>query len=131
MACRQTIQSLIPRVERLGESLNGPAPEGEGGEEEKRRVSNGNPFVPESVPSVTLKLAGKLENILRELTPLEQRGKITRFLDGTKDADKLSGVVEDIRDAMMDYQVCPEILYPDSLDRLTSTSDVSTTRHLR
>ena len=61
------------------------------------------------MPSLTSS-ARKLENILRELAPLEQRGKITRFLNGTKDTDKLSGVAEDIREAMMDYQVCPKSL---------------------
>ena len=63
------------------------------------------------MPCLTSSFARKLEDILRELTPLEQRGKVTRFLNGTKDTDKLSGVVEDIRDAMMDYQVCPNILH--------------------
>ena len=37
--------------------------------------------------------------------PLEQRGKVTRFLNGTQDADKLGGLAEDIRDALMDYLV--------------------------
>ena len=37
--------------------------------------------------------------------PLAKRGKITRFLNGTEDANKLGGLVEDIRDALMDYQV--------------------------
>ena len=39
---------------------------------------------------------------------MEQRGKITRFLNGTEDADKIGGLVEDIRNAMMDYQVRPQ-----------------------
>ena len=39
---------------------------------------------------------------------MEQRGKVTRFLNGTEDADKISGLVEDIRDAVMDYQVRPQ-----------------------
>jgi hypothetical protein len=46
-----------------------------------------------------------LDDIVQELTPLEQRSKFTQFLNGTKDADKLSGLVEDIRDVIMDYQV--------------------------
>ena len=40
--------------------------------------------------------------------PLAKRGKITRFLNGTEDADKLAGLAEDIRDALMDYQVCAQ-----------------------
>jgi len=37
---------------------------------------------------------------------------VTRFLNSAKDVDKLSGLVEDIRDAMMDYQVRPWSLVP-------------------
>ena len=36
---------------------------------------------------------------------MEERGKVTRFLNSTEDVNKLAGVAEDIRDAMMDYQV--------------------------
>ena len=32
---------------------------------------------------------------------------ITRFLNSTEDTGKLGGLVEDIRDAIMDYQVRP------------------------
>jgi hypothetical protein len=52
-------------------------------------------------------IARKLDKVLQDLVPLEKRGKITRILNGTEDADKLAGLAEDIRDAMMDYQVCP------------------------
>jgi len=38
---------------------------------------------------------------------LEQPGKVIRFLKSTENVDKLGGLVEDIRDAMMDYQVFP------------------------
>ena len=47
----------------------------------------------------------KLENVLQELVPLEKRGRVTRFLNAARDVDKLNSLVEDIRDAMMDYQV--------------------------
>ena len=39
---------------------------------------------------------------------MEQRSKVERFLNGTEDADKLGGLVDDIRDAMIDYQVRPQ-----------------------
>ena len=32
---------------------------------------------------------------------------VKRILNNAKDADKLGGLAEDIRDALMDYQVCP------------------------
>jgi len=38
MACRQTIESLIPRVEALAQSLGSPVPEGEFKEEERRKI---------------------------------------------------------------------------------------------
>ena len=50
----------------------------------------------------------KLDDVLQNLIPLAEQGKITRFLNSAEDVDKLSGLVEDIRDAMMDYQVCPQ-----------------------
>ena len=50
----------------------------------------------------------KMGNILWDLIPLEQRSKATQFLNSAEDVDMLGGLVEDIRDAMMDYQVCPQ-----------------------
>ena len=37
MTCRKTIESLMPRVEGLAQSLSVPVPEGEAKEEERRR----------------------------------------------------------------------------------------------
>jgi hypothetical protein len=56
-------------------------------------------------------LDSKLNKILKDLVPLSQRGKITQFLTSTDDADKLGGMVDDIRDAMMEYQVHPQRSY--------------------
>jgi len=50
----------------------------------------------------------KLGDVLQDLILLEQRGKITQFLNSAEDVKKLSGLAEDIRDAMIDYQVCPQ-----------------------
>jgi len=50
-------------------------------------------------------MSSKLENVLRDLEPLVERGKVTGFLNSVKDAETLTGLAEDIRDAMMDYQV--------------------------
>jgi hypothetical protein len=59
---------------------------------------------------------------------LEQRGKITRFLNGSKDAETLGGLVEDIRDVMMDYQVrAPSARFFLSL---TSVLDILATGYL-
>ena len=48
----------------------------------------------------------KLEDIRRDLALLGEQGKAKGFFNNAGDADKLSGMVEDIRDAIMDYQVC-------------------------
>jgi len=47
-----------------------------------------------------------LDNILQDLDLLEKQGKIAQFLNSAEDVEKLSGMVEDIRSAMMEYQVC-------------------------
>jgi len=52
-------------------------------------------------------MARKLDKVLQDLIPLVEQGKVMRFLNNAEDVDKLGGLVEDIRDAMMDYQVCP------------------------
>ena len=47
-----------------------------------------------------------LENIRRDLARLGSQGNVEGFFNNVANADKLSGAVEDIRDAMMEYQVC-------------------------
>ena len=51
------------------------------------------------------------------------------FFNNVKNADRLGGLIEDIHDAMMDYQVCT--LNPSFLSRLMLVSDFVATRHLR
>ena len=48
----------------------------------------------------------KLEKVLRDLKPLEERGKLAGFLNNVKGAEALTGLAEDIRDAILGYQVC-------------------------
>ena len=48
----------------------------------------------------------KLEEVLRDLAPLERQGKVEGFFNNTENAVQLGGLVEGIRDAMMEYQVC-------------------------
>ena len=70
----------------------------------------------------------KLDNILRELIPLEGRAKATRFLNSAEDVDRLSVLVEDIRGAVVDYQVRHQNFLP---PHLISAPDVITARYLR
>jgi hypothetical protein len=47
----------------------------------------------------------RLKEVLQVLEPLAERGKVKGFLHNVEDAGTLSSLVEEIRDAMMDYQV--------------------------
>ena len=47
----------------------------------------------------------KLEDIRQDLVLLGQQGKTKGFFNNVENADKLSGLVEDVRDAVVDYQV--------------------------
>lgn len=47
-----------------------------------------------------------MENVRQDLALLEAQGNIEGFFGNTENADKLSGLLEDIRDAMLEYQVC-------------------------
>ena len=51
-------------------------------------------------------IARKLEDVRRDLTSLAEQGKVAGFLANAENARRINGLVEDIRDAMMDYQVC-------------------------
>ena len=64
--------------------------------------------------------ARSLEDICRGLARLEEQGKVEGFFNNVENADKLSGAVEDIRDAVIEYQACIRIL------SATSTSDIRT-----
>ena len=48
----------------------------------------------------------KLEDIHQDLALLGEQGKAEGFFNNVQNADKLGSLVEDIRDAVMDYQVC-------------------------
>jgi len=71
----------------------------------------------------------KLEDVLRDLTPLQKQGPVEGFFNNVVNAGKLGSLVEGIRDAMMEYQVC-ESGYP-FLPCLTFVLDFIATRYLR
>ena len=64
----------------------------------------------------------KLQNILQGLELLAKDGNVEGFLNNPKNAEKLGGLVGDICDAVMDYQVCgqsePIMLISDTHFRL-------------
>ena len=51
-------------------------------------------------------VARKLENIFQSLTLPEDEGKVMEFLTNTENAQRINGLVEDIFEALMEYQVC-------------------------
>ena len=51
-------------------------------------------------------IARKLNDICQSLTLPAEQGKVVEFLKNTENAQKINGLVEDIHDALMDYQVC-------------------------
>jgi len=63
---------------------------------------------------------------------LAEQGKVEGFFANAKNADMLSGLVRDIHNAMMEYQVCGQneliALMPNSC--LASILDFTTTRYL-
>ena len=69
-----------------------------------------------------------LDDVQQELKGLEKQRKIEGFLTNAENAEKLAGLVEDIRDAVMDYQVCGQnnLISP----CLIPISDFIATRHL-
>ena len=75
-------------------------------------------------------ISRKLEEIHQELDLLVGQGKIVGFLANTETARKIGGLVEDIREVMMDYQV--RILTgPFLLPFLTNSPDLVATGYLR
>ena len=56
-----------------------------------------------------MRFGRKLEHIRQELALLAEEGKVKGFFNNVDNADRLGGLVEDIRDVMMDYQVCVSI----------------------
>ena len=52
-----------------------------------------------------MRIGRKLEDIRQELTLLGEQGKTKGFFNNVENAEKLGGLVEDLRDVMLDYQV--------------------------
>ena len=78
-----------------------------------------------------MEIPRKLEDVHRDLTKLAEQGKVEGFFKNVQHVDKLGGIIEDIRDAMMEYQVCIRELSvletSDVCDR-PRYSQISTTR---
>ena len=51
-------------------------------------------------------IARELKGVSRELALLARQGKIAGFLANAENAQRINDLVEDIRQVIMDYQVC-------------------------
>ena len=71
----------------------------------------------------------KLHHVLRDLAPLEKQGEVEGFFNNNENAAQLGGLIEDIRDVMMDYQVCAS--NPSSSPHLIFLSDSTAAGDLR
>ena len=68
-----------------------------------------------------------MQSFRQDLDLLAKQGNIEGFFCNLENADRLSGLVEGIRDAMLEYQVCLDNL---SLASLMSPSDINAARDL-
>ena len=71
----------------------------------------------------------KLQEVLRNLVSLERQGKVDGFFNNTENAAQLGGLVEGIRDTIMEYQVYAS--HSLSPPRLIIFPDLVTTGDLR
>ena len=74
-------------------------------------------------------ISRKLEEVRQELDLLAEQGKIAGFLANAENTQRISGLVEDIREVMMDYQVCA-MARSFFLPCLTNVLDLIATRYL-
>ena len=54
-----------------------------------------------------MEITRKLEDIHQALDRMTTQNDIVQFLSNAENARKLNDLVDDIREAVMDYQVCP------------------------
>ena len=54
-----------------------------------------------------MEITRKLEDIHQALDRMTTQNDIVQFLSNAENAQKLNDLVDDIREAVMDYQVCP------------------------
>lgn len=74
-----------------------------------------------------MEITRKLDDIHRSLP--ESQGNIMEFLTNAENAQKINGLVGDIHEALIDYQVCMSITF--ILLYLKSTPDFTATRYLQ
>ena len=102
----QAIELLTPRVKGLSELFGTPIHPGDVNEKERERKLG------RWVDSLAfecgsdMRIIRKLEDIYQSLTQLSEQGRAMELLTDAKNAQKVNSLVEDIREVLMDYQVC-------------------------
>ena len=77
-----------------------------------------------------MRIARKLKSIYLDLALLAEQGKVRGFLNNVGSADKLRILLEDIRDTIVEYQVCISLNYL-VLHYLMFKADFITARYLQ
>ena len=76
----------------------------------------------------------KLEDINRAMDSMTARDGVADFLNNPENAQKINGLVEDVRYALMDYQVCtpsPLALIISNISLRYRYDEISTKRVVR
>ena len=60
-----------------------------------------------SIQTKYLKPPSKLRNIEEQLQSLHGRFVLKRLVDNAQDGEDVNGLLEDLREAVSDYMVCP------------------------
>ena len=60
-----------------------------------------------SVQTRCLHLPSKLKDIGEQLWSLHEKAAILRLVDSAQDSEDVTGLLEDLQEAVNDYMVCP------------------------
>ena len=103
----QTIEPLARRVKALAESLRSPVSKDDAKEQQRREALERYAFPLQVQSGISrMRVDRKLEEIYQDLVTLGLQGKARGYFNNAENTEKLNSLVEDIRDVLMDYQVC-------------------------
>ena len=112
-ANKRSIESLAPRVNALHELLCTPALEGDVREKSRRGALERYACALKYCElALKMRIIRNLKRIAGELVPLTNQGMVEGFFCNAKNLEALGGLVDDIRDAIIEYQVGPLDSHP-------------------
>jgi len=74
--------------------------------EREKKNWNSEPSILGSKVESDMRLARKFGDICQSLNLPAEQGDVMDFLTSTENAQRINSLVEDIREALIDYQVC-------------------------